>query len=48
MATPLQAAARGGPDATVPGTFATIQAAVDHATDVNGDGVVHIMVSSGT
>lgn len=36
------------PDVNVPGNFATIQAALNTATDVNGDGIISIKVGSGT
>ena len=35
-------------DAVVPTDFATIQAAVQGASDANGDGTIHIFVQSGT
>ncbi len=42
------AAAAGAQDATVPGTFPTIQSAVLGATDMDGDGIIHILVMPGT
>lgn len=44
----LLAGTSAAQDATVPGTFPTIQSAVLGATDVDGDGIVHILVMPGT